>query len=82
MVMNDINERVIEIVAKHLNVDKEDITEDSSFVNDLKADSLDLAELMMTFEEEFGCTIPDEKAEEINTIADAITFIKETVVTS
>lgn len=75
--MSDIKERVIEVVSKNLDVDKSRITEDANFVEDLGADSLDQVELVMAFEEEFGVEIPDETAEKIRTIADAVKFIKE-----
>jgi acyl carrier protein len=75
--MSDIKERVIEVVAKNLDADKSRITEDANFVDDLGADSLDQVELVMAFEEEFGVEIPDEAAEKIRTISDAVKFIEE-----
>lgn len=75
--MSDIKERVIEVVSKNLDVDKSRITEDANFVEDLGADSLDQVELVMAFEEEFGVEIPDETAEKIRTISDAVKHIKE-----
>ncbi|MEQ9115356.1 MAG: acyl carrier protein [Rickettsiales bacterium] len=75
--MSDIQERVIEVVSKNLDVDKSKITKDANFVEDLGADSLDQVELVMAFEEEFGVEIPDEAAEKIRTIADAVKFIEE-----
>ncbi len=75
--MSDIKERVIEVVSKNLDVDKSRITEDANFVEDLGADSLDQVELVMAFEEEFGVEIPDEAAEKIRTISDAVSFINE-----
>ncbi len=70
-------ERVIEIVAEHMGVDKEQINENTSFVNDLGADSLDQVELVMLFEDEFKLDIPDEDAEKIQTIGDAVKYIEE-----
>ena len=70
--MSDISERVIEIVMEHLGVEKDKITENSSFIDDLGADSLDTVELVMAFEEEFSIEIPDDAAETITTVKDAI----------
>ena len=69
-------ERVIDIVAEQLGVDKEKITRETSFVNDLGADSLDTVELVMELEEEFDITIPDDAAEKIQTVGEAIKFIE------
>src|SRR5215510_11445322 len=77
LVMSDTKERVKKIVVEHLGVDESKVTEDASFVDDLGADSLDTVELVMAFEEEFGCEIPDEAAEKILTIKDAINYIEE-----
>ena len=74
--MADIAERVKEIVVDHLGVEKDKVSENASFIDDLGADSLDTVELVMAFEEEFGCEIPDEAAEKILTVKDAIDFIK------
>ena len=74
--MSDIAERVKKIVVEHLGVDEEEVTPDASFVDDLGADSLDTVELVMAFEEEFGIEIPDDAAEKIQTVGDAIGFIK------
>jgi len=74
--MSDISKRVISIVMEHLGVEKDKITENSSFIDDLGADSLDTVELVMAFEEEFSIEIPDDAAEKITTIKDAISFIK------
>lgn len=71
-----VQERVIDIVAEQLGVDKEKITPETSFVNDLGADSLDTVELVMELEEEFDITIPDDAAEKIQTVGQAITFIE------
>lgn len=72
-----VEERVIEIVSNQLGVPKEEITRASSFVDDLKADSLDVVELVMEFEDAFDVTIPDEDYEKIKTVGDAITYIEE-----
>tara|TARA_Y100001936_G_scaffold61113_1_gene60182 strand:- start:372 stop:608 length:237 start_codon:yes stop_codon:yes gene_type:complete len=74
--MSDISERVIAIVIEHLGVEKDKITENSSFIDDLGADSLDTVELVMAFEEEFSIEIPDDAAETITTVKDAIGFIE------
>lgn len=75
--MSDIAERVKKIVVEHLGVDPEKVNDKASFIDDLGADSLDTVELVMAFEEEFGCEIPDDAAEKILTVKDAITFIEE-----
>ncbi len=75
--MSDIAERVKKIVVEHLGVDEGKVTENASFIDDLGADSLDTVELVMAFEEEFGVEIPDEAAEKINTVGDAISFISK-----
>ena len=75
--MSDTAERVKKIVVEHLGVDESKVTENASFVDDLGADSLDTVELVMAFEEEFGCEISDEAAEKILTIKDAINYIEE-----
>jgi acyl carrier protein len=72
-----VAERVIDIVADQLGVDKEKITLETSFVNDLGADSLDTVELVMELEEEFDINIPDDSAEKIQTVGQAIKFIEE-----
>ncbi|MDD3766038.1 MAG: acyl carrier protein [Eubacteriales bacterium] len=69
-------EKIKEILAEQLGVDEDDITMDSSLTDDLGADSLDLVELVMAMEEEFDIEIPDEEAETIVTVADAVNFIK------
>ena len=74
--MASVAERVIEIVAEQLGVDKEKITPETSFVNDLGADSLDTVELVMAFEEEFGIEIPDEDAEKITRVKEAVEYIE------
>ena len=75
--MAAVQERVIDIVAEQLGVDKEKVTPDTSFVNDLGADSLDTVELVMELEEEFDINIPDEEAEKIQTVGQAIEFIEK-----
>jgi len=74
--MSDVADRVKKIVVEHLGVDESKVAEGTSFIDDLGADSLDTVELVMAFEEEFGCEIPDEVAEKIQTVKDAITFIE------
>jgi acyl carrier protein len=73
--MSDTAERVKGIVVEHLGVDAEKVTESASFIDDLGADSLDTVELVMAFEEEFGVEIPDDAAETILTVGDAVKFI-------
>ena len=73
--MSSIEERVKQIVVEQLGVKEEDVTADSSFVDDLGADSLDTVELVMALEEEFNCEIPDEEAEKITTIQQAIDYV-------
>ena len=75
--MSDIAERVKKIVAEHLGVEAEKVTENASFIDDLGADSLDTVELVMAFEEAFNCEIPDDAAETIQTFGDAVKFITE-----
>ncbi len=75
--MSDIAERVKKIVVDHLGVDESKVSEDASFIDDLGADSLDTVELVMAFEEEFNVEIPDDAAEKIQTVGDAISFIKD-----
>ena len=74
---DEIEEKVIEIVAEQMGVDKSEITRETSFVNDLNADSLDTVELVMEFEDEFELSIPDEEAEKIQTVGQAIDYIRE-----
>ena len=74
---DEVSEKVKEIVVEHLGVDEDKVSEDASFISDLGADSLDTVELVMAFEEAFGCDIPDDAAEKINTVKDAIDFIVE-----
>ncbi|MDX8396364.1 MAG: acyl carrier protein [Mariprofundaceae bacterium] len=71
----EIEAKIIKIVADQLNVDESEINSDSSFVDDLGADSLDTVELVMAFEEEFGIEIPDDDAEKIQSVQNAIDYI-------
>jgi acyl carrier protein len=73
--MSDTAERVKKIVVEHLNVDADKVTENASFIEDLGADSLDTVELVMAFEEEFGIEIPDEDAEKITRVKEAVEYI-------
>jgi acyl carrier protein len=73
--MSDVAERVKKIVVEHLGVEAAQVKEDAKFIDDLGADSLDTVELVMAFEEEFGIEIPDDAAEKIQTVGDAIGFI-------
>ncbi|HEU5046244.1 MAG TPA: acyl carrier protein [Rickettsiales bacterium] len=75
--MTDIAARVKKIVVEHLGVDEAKAVPEASFIDDLGADSLDTVELVMAFEEEFNCEIPDEAAEKILTIQDAINYIQQ-----
>lgn len=72
-----VEDKVIDIVSEHLDTSREEIARESSFIEDLKADSLDIVELVMEFEEEFDITIPDEDYEKIRTVGDAIDYIEE-----
>ena len=72
----DIKGKIQKIVADHLGIEQEKVTEESSFIDDLGADSLDTVELVMAFEEKFGIEIPDDAAETIITVKDAINFIE------
>ncbi len=73
--MSDVESRVKEIVVEQLSVKPEEVTNEASFVDDLGADSLDTVELVMALEEEFDCEIPDEEAEKITTVQQAIDYI-------
>jgi len=73
---NDTAERVKKIVVEHLGVEADKVTDSANFIEDLGADSLDTVELVMAFEEEFGCEIPDDAAEKIATVKDAISYIE------
>lgn len=72
-----VEEKVKEIIVNELGVEAEKVTEDASFVEDLGADSLDIVELVMAFEESFDLEIPDEDAEKLQTVGDAIRYLKE-----
>jgi acyl carrier protein len=74
--MADIEQKVKDIIINELGVDAEKVTPEASFVEDLGADSLDTVELVMAFEEEFGMEIPDEEAEKLQTVGDAISYIQ------
>ena len=73
--MSETADRVKKIVVEHLGVEAEKVTEEASFIDDLGADSLDIVELVMAFEEEFGVESPDDAAEKIATVNDAIAYI-------
>jgi acyl carrier protein len=73
----EVSQRVVDIVAEQLGVDKEKVTPETSFVHDLGADSLDTVELVMELEEEFDINIPDDAAEKIQTVGQAIDFIEK-----
>ena len=75
--MSDIAESIKKIVVEHLEVDADKVTENASFIDDLGADSLDNVELVMAFEEEFDVEIPDDAAETIQTVGDAIKFVEK-----
>jgi acyl carrier protein len=75
--MSEVQERVRKIVVEHLGVEEVKVTDAASFIDDLGADSLDQVELVMAFEEEFGCEIPDDAAEKIVTVKDAVDFIEQ-----
>ncbi len=71
-----VEDRVKEIIVEQLGVDAAEVTEDASFIDDLGADSLDTVELVMAFEEEFEMEIPDEEAEKLQTVGDALTYLR------
>ncbi len=75
--MSAIEEKVKEIITKQMGVKPEQITKETSFINDLGADSLDTVELIMEFEDAFDMNIPDEEAEKIRTVGDAVKYIEE-----
>ena len=75
--MSEIESKVKEIIADELGVDEADVKPEASFTNDLGADSLDTVELIMEFEKSFNITIPDDQAEKITTVGDAIAYIEE-----
>ncbi|MBI4711443.1 MAG: acyl carrier protein [Candidatus Omnitrophica bacterium] len=72
-----VQEKITEIIVEHLGVKPEEVVPEASFVDDLGADSLDTVELVMAFEEEFGAEIPDEDAEKLQTVGDAIKYVSE-----
>ena len=74
-----IRQRVIDIVCEHLAVNKDQVTDNTSFIEDIGADSLDIVELVMELEEEFDIQIPDEQAEKIKTVGEAVEYIKVAV---
>ena len=75
--MSDVREKVKQVIIEQLSVNADELTDDASFIEDLGADSLDIVELVMEFEEKFGVDIPDEEAEKISTVGDAIKYIEE-----
>ena len=75
--MSSIDERVCDLVVEQLGVSQDQVTPEASFIDDLGADSLDTVELVMAFEEEFGIDIPDEDAEKIVTVSDAVKYLDE-----
>ncbi|MBR5146616.1 MAG: acyl carrier protein [Bacteroidales bacterium] len=77
--MADVKEKVVSIIVEKLGVNPEDVVETASFTNDLGADSLDTVELIMEFEKEFNVTIPDDQAEKISTVGDALKYIEENI---
>jgi acyl carrier protein len=74
--MSDVKQKVIDIVIEHLGVEADKVTENATFIDDLGADSLDTVELVMAFEEAFGVEIPDDAAEKIQSVNDAIAYIE------
>jgi len=72
-----VEDRIKEIIVEQLGVDAAEVTESASFIDDLGADSLDTVELVMAFEEEFGLEIPDEEAEKLQTVGDALNYMRE-----
>lgn len=77
MTREEIKDKVISIVCTQMDVDRDKISDETSFINDLNADSLDTVELVMEFEDAFDLNIPDEEAEKIQTVADAINYIQD-----
>lgn len=72
-----LEQEVIDLIVEQLGVDKEDVTLEKSFVEDLNADSLDLTELVMTLEERFGCEISEAEAEKLKTVGDVVRYVKQ-----
>lgn len=79
MEAEEIFEKVKEVVTEQLNVDEGAVTNEASFIDDLGADSLDIVELVMALEESFGISIPDEEAENIKTVSDAVSYIETNI---
>jgi len=77
MERDEILDKVRGVIVEQLNVEEDDVTEDASFIDDLGADSLDIVELVMALEEEFGISIPDEEAENIKSVGDAVNYIEK-----
>lgn len=77
--VDEVGEKVKVIVVEHLGVEADKVTDNASFIDDLGADSLDTVELVMAFEEAFGCEIPDDAAETILTVGDAVSFLKKNI---
>ena len=75
--MSDIRAKVVNIIVDKLGVEESEVTNEASFTNDLGADSLDTVELIMEFEKEFNLSIPDEEAEKIETVGDAVKYIED-----
>ena len=75
--MSEVADKIKQIVVEHLGVEESKVTPEASFIDDLGADSLDTVELVMAFEEEFGCEIPDDAAETILTVGDATKFLEK-----
>jgi acyl carrier protein len=74
--MSNVSERVKWIIAKHLGIDRDRVTEDANFIDDLGADSIDTVELAMCFEEKFGCEVPEEAADSMFTVGDVVKFLE------
>ncbi len=77
--MKEIEEKVIDIICEQMGTDKSEITRETSFINDLNADSLDTVELVMEFEDEFDMSIPEEDAEKLQTVGAAIDYVAKTI---
>ncbi|MEJ6952166.1 acyl carrier protein [Natronospora cellulosivora (SeqCode)] len=75
--MEDVYQKVVDIIVEELAIDADEVTSEASFIDDLGADSLDVVELVMAFEEEFDIEIPDEDAEKIQTVQNAVDYIEE-----
>ncbi len=75
--MSDVHSKVVSIIVDKLGVEESEVTNEASFTNDLGADSLDTVELIMEFEKEFNLSIPDEEAEKIETVGNAVSYIEE-----